>query len=81
MFCIWKTQDGVFVSHEKDEVVSKLVVAMAYVKQILLEINILDSPSLQDCTRQECESPNVTSLLKVDKLLSSYFPVTFHWLV
>lgn len=47
---------------------------MADVKQILLEINILKSPSLQDYTQQECESPNVIPLLKVDKYdCSSYF--------
>lgn len=47
---------------------------MADVKQILQEINIFNSPSMQDCTQQECESPNVTPLLKVDKYdSSSYF--------
>ncbi|XP_009884960.1 PREDICTED: laminin subunit alpha-3 [Charadrius vociferus] len=47
---------------------------MADVKQILLEINILKSPSLQDYTQQECESPNVIPLLKVDKYdCSGYF--------
>lgn len=51
MFCIWKTQDGVFVSHVTDGVVSSPLVTMADVKEILLEINILNSPSLQDCTQ------------------------------
>ena len=64
MFCIWRTQDGAFVSHEND-VVSNPLVTMADVKQILLEINILNSPSLHDCTQQERESPNVIPLLKV----------------
>lgn len=42
-------QQGVFVTPENIEVVT-----MADVKQILL--NILNSPSLQDCTQQECYS-------------------------
>lgn len=77
MFCIWMTQDGVFVSHENDEAVSNPLVTMADVKQILLEINILNSPNFQDCTQKECESPLLTCvipLLKVDKYdCSSYF--------
>lgn len=47
---------------------------MADVKQILLEISILNSPSLQDCTQQECESPSAIPLVKVVKYdCSSYF--------
>lgn len=68
MVLIWKTQEDAIVSHEND-VVSKLLVTMEEVEQILLERNILDSPSvdLQECIQQEWESPNVIPVLKVDK--------------
>lgn len=67
-------QDGVFVSPENDGVVSDPLVTMVDAKQILLEINFLHSPGLQDCTQKECESPDVIPLLKVAKYdCSSYF--------
>lgn len=42
MFLIWKTLQDAIVSREND-VVSKPLVTMEEVKQILLEINILDT--------------------------------------